>query len=173
MAQEFPQVLNNFNLYTGSLGARHIGVGTLTLPKITPLTQTVKLAGMSGEIEMPVIGQLGSTTVTISSPTLTKQQILLAVQDAQLLTARGAIQMYDAAAGKNKTMALTAVMRGTVKNFEPGQMEKGTAMDSSLEMEIDYLKLMLDGIEYLEFDKWNNVYRVGGVDYLAEVNAAI
>lgn len=170
---EFPQVLNNFNLYTGVLGEKHIGVGTLTLPEVTPLTQTVKLAGMSGEIELPVIGQLGSTSATISSPTLTRQQILLAVQDAQLLTARGAIQTYDAAAGKNRVVAMVALMRGTTKKFSPGQLEKGAGMDSSVELEIDYLKLTLDGIDYLEIDKWNNVYRVGGVDYLADINAAI
>ncbi|HEY3376580.1 MAG TPA: phage major tail tube protein [Armatimonadota bacterium] len=172
MAQ-FPQVLNNFNLYTGVTGAKFIGVGTVKIPKITPLTQTVKLAGMSGEIELPVLGQLASTSATISTPTLTKDMVLLAVQDAQLLTARGAIQMYDAAIGRNKIVPLTVVMRGTMKNFEPGQLEKGAGMDSSVEIEVDYLMLMVDGMPYLLFDKWNNLYTVGGVNYLAEVNAAI
>ncbi len=64
-------------------------------------------------------------------------------------------------------------MRGSNKSFKPGDLNKGQEAGTALAFELDYLKLMVDGQVQLEMDKWNNVFLVDGVDYLAEVREAI
>ena len=57
-AYELPDKLNNFNVYDGKY--KLTGVASeITLPSLDPLTDTLNVAGMAGEIESEVIGSYG------------------------------------------------------------------------------------------------------------------
>ena len=46
-------------------------------------------------------------------------------------------------------------------------------MDTQIEFEVPYMKIELDGKERVELDKYNYIYKVDGVDQLADVRAAL
>lgn len=58
---------------------------------------------------------------------------------------------------------------GRVKKFKPGKIEKNNSMEATITLELTYLLIEVDGVEILAIDKLNQVYRVNGVDMLADV----
>ena len=61
---EIPDKINNFNVYDGK--SKLIGISSeITLPPFDPLTDTLNVAGMAGEIESEVIGSYGSMKIEI------------------------------------------------------------------------------------------------------------
>ena len=62
-----PEKLINFRVYNN--GADLVGSADVTLPKLNAMTQTVKGAGIAGEIDSPVLGHYSSTKwKSISGP---------------------------------------------------------------------------------------------------------
>jgi P2 family phage contractile tail tube protein len=173
MESQMPQALNNYNLYLGDRGEKFIGAGQVEIPEISMLTTEVNMAGMAGKVNVPLTGQTDAFAVTVTAPVLTLQAVKAAIPTAQLITARMAIENYDAARGTKRIQPTVITMRGCQSALKPGSLEKGSAMDTSVSFEVDYLKITIDGQDVLEIDKWNNVYKVNGVDYLADVREAI
>ena len=60
---------------------------------------------------------------------------------------------------------------GRVKSFKPGKVEKGETMEAEVTLELTYILIEVDGKQLIEVDKLNSVYKVNGVDMLAEINA--
>lgn len=56
---ELPSLLVNFRVYDGDSNDM-IGVADVELPKLEAMTETLKGAGVSGEIDMPVLGHYAS-----------------------------------------------------------------------------------------------------------------
>lgn len=54
-----------------------------------------------------------------------------------------------------------------------GKVSVGKATDSKKEFAVDYLKVEYDGEEVLEIDKLNMICKIKGVDYLADLRAAM
>lgn len=52
---ELPSLLVNFRVYDGDSNDM-IGVADVELPKLEAMTETLKGAGVSGEVDMPVLG---------------------------------------------------------------------------------------------------------------------
>ncbi|MBQ4469388.1 MAG: phage major tail tube protein, partial [Synergistaceae bacterium] len=50
-----------------------------------------------------------------------------------------------------------------------GNLVVGDNMDTQCEFEVRYMKVELDGKERIEMDKQNMIYKVDGVDYVAQV----
>jgi len=62
---------------------------------------------------------------------------------------------------------------GRVKSFNPGKVEKGEAMEATITMELTYIMIEVDGVQLLEVDKLNGIYKVNGNDMLAGVNSLV
>lgn len=170
---QFPQAVNNYNLYLGEKGERFLGAGQVEIPEISMLTTEVNMAGMAGTTNVPLTGHTEAFQVTVTAPVLTAQAIKAAIPTAQLITARAALEIADTTTGTKSIQPVTIVMRGATSSFKPGNLEKGAAMETSVAFEVDYIKISIDGSVYLEIDKFNNIYSVDGVDYLAAVRNAI
>ena len=161
----------NFRVYHD--GKDFIGTSDVTLPKLEPLTQTVKGAGIAGEMESPVLGHYKSMEVELDWRTLGKNQIILSRQRGITLDLRGAVQTYDTGSGEYVTSAVKIVVRGVPKGFDPGKMAMGETMDTKTTLECDYIKMTIDGEEQIELDKYNYICKIGGVDYLEDVREAL
>lgn len=173
METTLPQVVNNFNAYIGETGARLAGVVSAQLPEITPKTATINLAGMAGEVEAPITGQLGSMTTQISGSLLTIDLLKTAAAQGERIFLRGQLEEFDAARGVTTFRSLTVCMNGVLKTLSLGKLGKGESMDSSVTFEVFWLSVYLDGFHMLEIDKFNGKYVVDGVDYLAPVTNGI
>ena len=57
-----------------------------------------------------------------------------------------------------------------MKVFNPGKVEKGEGMEAKVTMELTYLLVENDGQPLIEVDKLNGVYKVNGVDMLANIS---
>ena len=64
---------------------------------------------------------------------------------------------------------MKVVIGGTMKSMKVGTVKIGGQMGSSVTLSVTYLLISVNSKEVLALDKINEVYRVNGVDQLAEI----
>lgn len=166
-----PEVLNSYRVYTDSIDL--LGTADVELPDFDPLSEKIKGAGVAGEVEVPIIGHYGSMSVKISWRVLNKPVLFLSQQKAHTLDIRGAIQQYDSASGEYIMSNLKVTVRGVPKKTKLGKLDNGQKMDSSVELEVSYIKITIDNTDVLEIDKYNYICKINGVDYLEAVRESL
>ena len=171
MSNPIPEKLINFRVYLE--GTDLLGTADVTLPSLESLTETVKGAGLAGEVESPVIGHFKSMTLGLKWRVVHKEACKLAVLKAHQLEVRGAVQVMDHAAGTYTAVPTKLVVKGIPKKLALGKMDPGKLQDTETELEVTYLKLTVDGEEQIELDKYNFIYKVQGEDQLAKVRSAL
>lgn len=171
MANPIPEKLINYRVYLE--GTDILGTADVTLPKMEALTETVKGAGLAGEVESPVIGHFKSMTVQLKWRIVYKDVIKLAAPKSHQLEFRAATQLLDNSEGTYTVQPAKLVVKATPKSLELGKLDPGKMQDTTTELEVTYLKLTIDGEEQIEFDKLNYIYKVLGEDYLAKVRSAL
>lgn len=167
-----PEVLNDFNYYDEDSN-QLAGIVSVELPEIAVMTQTVSGAGMAGEIEAPVLGQVQSMETTINRTLPDEDAIRIAAGAPVACEVRGAAQCWDSGSNSYKIKAIRCVIRGRAKTFTPGAFQMGSQADTSSVIETTYLKVEIDGEVQIEIDKFAYICRIGGRDLLAEVRAAL
>lgn len=168
---QVPEKLINFRVYED--GVDLLGIADVELPSLEAMTETVKGAGIAGEVESPALGHYGSMTCKINWRTVVKPTAHLAAPRAHNLDFRGASQVYDAATGEYRVQALKVTVRCTPKTTEFGKLDVGTTSDASNEFEVFYLKVSIDGRTIVEIDKYNYICIINGVDYMRKVREAL
>lgn len=166
---QVPERLINFRVYNDSNDL--LGIATVDLPEIEAMSDTVSGAGIAGEVESPVLGHYSSMTTTFTWRTIEKAAMKLSVQKAHAVEVRGSQQVYDAANGEYKTVAVRASMRIVPKTVTLGSFEPGSTTDTEQEFEVLYLKMYVDGKDVLEIDKFNYIAKFGDTDILSSVRA--
>lgn len=165
-----PEVISNFNVYGGD-NSKLIGVsGEVTLPDLSAVTATVSGAGLLGDMDVPVPGQIGSIEQAIPFNVLTvnvfKQFKLNKIATVML---RGDIQTIDSATGAYKHVALKTTFKGYVKSISPGKVKAADTMGASVTLELTYVHIEIDGQTVIKIDKLNEVFIVDGEDLLADI----
>lgn len=169
MANNVPEKLINFRVYLD--GNDLLGFSDVELPSLEAMTDTVSGAGVAGEVETPILGHYSGMTLTLNWRTVTKNTTILAAPKAHQLDLRGSIQQYDAGDGAYKTVPLKVVVKGVPTNTGLGNMQVGQGQDNSTELEVHYLKVLVDGEEKIELDKYNFICVIDGQDYLESVRS--
>lgn len=167
MANVIPEKGINFKVYLE--GGELLGLAEGTIPVLEAMTSEVKGAGISGAIESIVLGHFNSTTFSLTWRSVTASFMKLAQHRTHELELYSSIQMYDAGLGEYKTVQLYVFLKADTKTFTPGNLVVGDNMDTQCEFEVRYMKVELDGKERIEMDKQNMIYKVDGVDYVAQV----
>lgn len=165
-----PEKLIGARMYND--GSQYLGLATITFPDFQQVTASLKGSGIAGEMEVPVTGYLQSLSVRMQFNAWTPQQLSLLAQGPQELTARCSVDVTEPLTGLLTQSAIKAWMKGRHKNTTGGKGESGTTMDSESEMELSAMGVWIDGTEYVYFDKFNYIYRVNGIDYLAAARVA-
>lgn len=164
-----PEKLNAFNVY--SYGTKLIGVSDeVTLPSFDEMTSTIAGPGILGEFESPTVGKFQSSDMELPFRTLNREGINVLAEDYVDLTLRGSTQISHGA-GNVKFESVRIVIRGRKKGFNPGSFKQGEGTGASIKVEWSYLLLEIGGVKCLEIDKFNEVYKVNGVDKLAVIKA--
>ena len=165
----------NYNIYDRTNG-RPEYVGDTTSykrPSLELLTDSIKGAGIMGEIDLPSPAQLGSMEVEISARKTNSKLIELFGQKSHSLEIRWAADTLDTSAGTTKVEANKEIIKGVPKKLELGNVESGAANEASLTLEVLYYQHIVDGISLIEIDKLNNVFKIKGVDYAAGIRDAL
>lgn len=171
MSNSVPEKLINCKVYLDSNNL--VGLADVQLPSLEVMTDTIKGAGIAGEIDSPTVGHYQSMQVGINFRTVTPEFARLAAQKAHQLDIRGAVQVFNAALGQSEIQAVKVVVSARTKKADLGKLEAGAAQENSWEGEVVYLKLFIAGEERIEIDKLNFICVIDGEDQLAGVRTAL
>lgn len=164
-----PEVINNFNGYVK--GNRMIGVtNEISLADYTTMTETISGAGILGEYKTSLIGHFPSIEQEISFRMLEEDIFSIAnPMEIQELTFRGTVQGSEQKTGKIVTKGIRIVIRGRQISFKPGTLKMGGQMGASVTLEVFSILIEVGGENKFELDKQREVYKVNGVDIMAQI----
>lgn len=168
---QVPEKLISFRVYED--GNDLLGVADVELPSLEAMTDTVKGAGIAGEVDSPVLGHYASMTIKLNWRTVVKSTVHLAQPKTHSLDLRGANQIYNAGTGEYKVASTKVTVRCIPKTTELGKFDVGTTGDAANEFEVIYINMTMDGKQVLEIDKYNYICKINGKDYLKDVRIAL
>ena len=165
-----PEIINNFNMYLAGRKMSGGITGEIKLPDFESMTSTTSGTGILGEYDAIAIGHYASMVQEIPFRCINEDYWKLVNPSVAVeLMLRGSIQYSEQATQNAKHMGMRIVYRGRCKKIVVGTVKQRGPMDSSISMELTYIKVEMDGKPRVELDKLNNVFKIGGVDMLAEV----
>ena len=162
-----PSKLINFMCYNE--GEVMVGVADVTLPNLAYVTAEIQGAGIAGSVDSPVVGHFQSMTTAINWRTLIEQNIAHSAPNTHHFDFRGSAQAYDENSGEYLTRSVKVVLRVQPKSLNLGTFNPAAPMGTSGEFEVIYIKVSIEGREWLEIDKFAFICRIAGVDYLSKV----
>ncbi len=171
MPNQTPDANIIFEVY--NTGQTLLGTAQVDLPNLQSMTAEVKGAGIAGAIDKSIVGMFQAMSMTFNFRTVYEGIAELLEAKQHHLECWAAVQITDPGEGRFLTKQHKIIVRGEFKNLTPGKLAAAETQDRTVEMEVVYFKEEFDGKERIEMDKYNLVYRVNGVDQLAEVRAAI
>lgn len=171
MANVIPEKRLNFSVYLD--GDDMLGIAEGTMPTLEFMTSEIKGAGIAGVIDSPGFGQLNSVTFELTWRTVTDRFMALATPIAHEFDMYGADLSYDSGQGQYVTRSVHIFMKALTKKCDMGKLVVADSVEAQTEHEVYYMKLDIDGHEYLEMDKLAYIYKVDGHDYLADVRRAL
>ena len=173
-----PEVLNHYNVYNDA-AKKLIGIsGEIELGDLEAITDTIEGAGTDtiegagvlGEIEDPVTGQFSSLKIKIPFSVLYEDLFsLMNTTKPPQLTLRASMQCMDPTTGETGYYPVKIVVRGKASKTGLGKVTKGKKGEPEIELEILYIKIMINNKTTLELDKLNFKFVLNGVDMLKKV----
>ena len=160
--------ITNANVYLN--GANHAGKAEeAKLPDIVQTMRDHKALGMIGTAELPA--GIDKMTATIKWSSLYADIIKATANPyaANSVQIRGSLETWGAA-GRTTQVPVVAFLTGTFKKLPGGTWKKGEGVESESEMAVSYYKLTIAGQDVVEVDIYANIYKVDGVDVLAQFN---
>lgn len=142
-------------------------------PSLEIMTESMKGAGIAGEIDLPSMGQLGALSYEIGFKRTNKEAVKLFEQKTQHLETRWVTDVLDATDSKLGTCANKEIVKGIPKSLDLGSLEGNSANEATVTLEILYYKFIQDGVTLIEIDKLNNVFIVNGTDYAKKLREAL
>lgn len=164
-----PSVLTNAKVYRD--GVDQLGVGTVEMPDFEYLTESITGLGIAGEMDVPVAGHFKSLALKIKWNVPTPNGAALLQTAGHHLEVRGSIQELDAGSGTFVNKPVKVVVKAMPKKSGIGKFEPGKKMEPETEMELYYIKMWMNGQELVEVDKLNFLFKLNGVDMLADIRA--
>ena len=86
-----------------------------------------------------------------------------------MITIRGAQQISNVSAGTLEAQGFKVTFKGKTKEFDLGKLSNGNPTETKVTIELEYLRVDIDGVKMVEVDKYNFIYYLNGVDYLEQV----
>lgn len=171
-----PEKVVNFNVY--SENEKLVGVsGEVTMPSFESMTETIGGAGIAGEYESPTPGHFSSMSIDIPFRTVTDRSFSLFEPRGQTIYLRASQQSYDVASGMMNHRGLKITLKTMPKNLALGTLGVSKMTETTNTLEILYIKIEeIDKgnvKELLEIDKINFIYKINGIDYMADIRSQI
>ncbi len=169
MAKQLPAVLKNYNVFVDS--DSYAGTAkTIELPEIVKKTEEYRDAGMIGDSDLDMGFEKMESTITYTGVD-SRHFAQLAKCGVSDLPIRyvGAYERQDIC----KHVIREVYMRGSLKEFQLGEMELGSINEQELLYGVTYLKVVDNGVQLCEIDFVNGICILGGVDKTSEINSLL
>lgn len=160
----------NFRVFEDNVS---LGVSTATMPTLTYLTQTINGAGIAGNLESAIVGQLDAMTLGLNFRTVTRDAIMLAEPREHKIELRPAQQEEDVVSGVVKIVSVKHVIVAQPKTFNAGSLAPASPSEVSGEYAVKYWATYIDGEKVMELDPRNYICFMNGVDYLESARKAM
>ena len=164
-----PSKLKNMNLFVN--GANYFGkAAEVTPPKLARKMEEWRGGGMDAAIKTDMGGEIPELEFTMGGlePRLDKG-FGATTHDAHQFRYVGAFQDDNT----GKVRACEIVCRGRYEEIDRGTGKPGDDTEHKYKVPCSYYKEVVDNEIIIEIDVMNAVFRVGGVDRLAEIRNAI
>lgn len=167
---QIPEKIIDFSLYNDT--EKQIGItGEVKIPSIEFKTVTVEGAGIGGEYESPTPGYSGSTEIEIPYRLVGTQPLELMKNKYSTIFLRGVKQLNDISGGGLVNKPIKITIKGMPKSIDLGKLAVSSVMETSVKLEVVYIKIETDDTVILESDKLNLIYVINGEDQLAEIRS--
>ena len=171
MSNIIPEKLTQFRVYADSDVL--LGIADVTLPPLEFMTTEIKGAGIAGTIDSPGGAAFSSLVVTLNWRITTTEFMSLGTPGGHVLDMYAEHLLWDSGLGQYNSSRFHIFAKAITKKLDPGKFSVMESQDGSSEHEAYYLKIDIDSVDQLEIDKYNFIYRVKGIDYLADTRRAI
>lgn len=164
-----PSKLKNFNFFAGGTSFIH-QVPEITLPKIVEKTEAYRGGGMLGELDISLGLEKLELEITVGGVAVP------IMRQMGMVGVAGAISRFAGAYQEESAgtwLSGEVVTRGKWVEFDPGNAKPGDDTEHKFKQTAAYLRWDVNGSTEIEIDLINNIYRVGGVDRLAEMRAIL
>lgn len=160
-----------YNLYDRTEGSRKFVQDTTSVkrPDLEFLSDTIKGAGIMGEIEMPSLGQIGSLSHEINLRRENVDANALLAPKVHTLELTWATDVLNSGTGQLEKCYNKEIIKCMTKKLSEGSVEENANEDVALTTEDIYYKRIQDGKTLFEIDKLNNILIIDGVDYMKEI----
>lgn len=145
-------------------------VAEMELPTLKSKTTDKNVLGMVGVMELfagfeKLEGKIKFNSVY--SDVLNKIANPIKATQLQL---RGSLLSYGAQ-GATEEVPYVCIVTATFKNLPLGGFKQQEGIELDVDYSATYIKLTIDGVEHIEFDVMNNIYRIDGADILETYKA--
>lgn len=172
--------MENMNLNTTVINYRmyedsedYLGLVQVTLPSLQMITQTVKGAGLAGEIETVIIGQMKAMQIQFQLMVLTRQGINLTEQRIHTWEFREAQQTVEGSTGVHDVEEVKHIFRAFPKQMDGGTLAPQGTSNPNVAAAVYYWAEYRNGEKVLELDPFNYICFINGTDYLEKVRKAL
>ena len=155
----------NFRVFED--GREHMGLASVTLPNLNFITQQINGAGIAGNVDYPVIGQIEAMELGISFRTTQANAAKLAAPKRHTIELRSAQQGDDPVAGTLTEDNVKHVFVIVPKTNTGGSVAPASPVDGSGTYSALYWKETINGKVTKEIDPLNFKCVIDGTDYLA------
>ncbi len=161
----------NYALYENK--TEFVGITQADLPSLEFMTQTINGAGIAGEVETILIGQMKAMEITLKHTVLTKEAIVLSSPKLHTWELREVQENIDR---KTSGLAVTTVkhiIKAFPKKMDGGSLKPQSTSDPNTVASVHYWAEYRDGKKVMELDPLNYICLINGVDYLKSVRKAL
>lgn len=167
-----PEGINMFKVYDSSNQVRGV-TGEIEIPEFAEAVNTISASGMLGEYEASMLGQFPSMAITIPFAQLDEQEFFQIIESEEDLTLRAMIQTREIATSRKVFTPLSMVVGGPTKSYKLGVIKRGAITDSSITKEVHRMKIIVNNVKCLDYDKFNMIYVVNGRDMFADIRGML
>lgn len=147
-----------------------LGTTSADLPDIEFLSEKISGAGLGGEFEEIIIGQLSAMTTKLSFRTITKRAVKLLEPTEHNVTLLVAQQSVNTVNGNTKIIPVKHVLKLKPKKTNLGKVAVMSTADVSGEYVTLYYALYINGKKVTEVDPVNFICLINGKNYLSNIN---
>lgn len=140
------------------------------LPDVKSVMAEFKALGNVGKIELFSGFDKMECTIKWNSIFADISVLMADFTKTRNIQVRGNIDVYS---GSTRTgqQPIVTYLRGTPKQFPLGNFKPHDNVEGETQLNITYIKQEINGRETVELDVMNNIYKVDGVDLLAQYRA--
>ena len=148
------------------------GLKKVTLPEVTHKVVTMTGAGFMGSVDVALAGMIESMSLRLDFSSAASTARLMAPGEHRI-TLRSAAQVWNVTKGKQETKHIKYSLVIAPKSTKPGDLAPMNESNASGEYSVYYYAAYEGGDQLWEIDPFNQIFKVGSVDYFADIRKAM